>query len=143
MLLRKIILILAVLILLTGISQLVFMSWWSNVMQAFTNLTTLRLLGLVAVFMGGAILLGAVRRLVGLRLFMGILGAYVLASGFVLLASPGLMSDLVCALFVKRGSAFRVMILLFGGAIRIVIGGAMLYAVYRPPAQAQTPATPR
>ena len=143
MLLRKIILILAVLILLTGISQLVFMSWWSNVIEAFANHLALRLVGLLAVFMGGAILLGAVRRLVGLRLFMIILGAYVLASGFVLLANPGLMSDLFRTFFLNRGSAFRIMVLLFGGTVRIVVGGAMLYAVYRPPAQAQTPATPQ
>ena len=141
MALRKIILVLAVLVILIGASQLVLMSWWSDIMRAFTNLLFLRILGLVALFMGGAILLGAVQRLVGLRLFMTILGLYALASGLVLLANAGLMRDLVYALFLNRGSAFRVMILLFGGTIRIIIGAAMLYAVYRPPAQTQTPGT--
>ena len=143
MALRKIILVLAVLVILIGASQLVLMSWWPNVLRAFTNLVALRLLGLVGLFMGGAILLGAVQRLVGLRLFMSILGFYALASGFILLANPGLMRDLIYAIFLNRGSAFRVMILLFGGTIRIVIGAAMLYAVYRPPVQNQAPMTPQ
>lgn len=134
MVLRRIILIFGVLLILLGVSQLLFADWWIVVPGAVRGSAfALFLIGLLAVAIGGVFLVATVTRLVGLLIFMLIVGAIVLAEGVVVLVSPDIMRDLLDALVLNRAHAFQVVAIWISGLIRIALGVAIVYAVMHPP----------
>lgn len=139
MMIRCMVGIFAALILLAGASQIVFAYWWLDRIEAMTAPALLRLWGILAVAIGILLVVASIKKQVGLRLFVLILGLYVLVSGVVTFAGPSLMRDLVEALVLKRTLQFQVTMLWTAGLLRIGLGGALLYAAIRLP-RAQTQA---
>ena len=133
MVIRRIVAVLAVLIILVGLMEIIFPDRSRALTESLMRLTPLRLTGVVGIAMGVVMVIAAVKRLVGLRLFVLIVGIYAMAASLVCFTSPALISDLVDALYLKREVGFQSTVLWASGLLRIGIGAALLYAVAKPP----------
>jgi uncharacterized membrane protein len=133
MVIRRIVGILAVVIILVGLAEIIFPDWATGLTRALMHPTSLRLTGVIGVAIGVVLLAAYAKRLVGLRLFVLILGIYVTVAGLFTFASPDFMDELVGVLFLNRRHSFQLTILWASGLLRIAIGCALLYAVARPP----------
>lgn len=133
MVLRRIIGVVGALIILVGGMEIVFPVFTIALTRSLAHVPYLRIAGAVGVVMGAILVVAYARKLVGLRLFVVILGTYMIIAGLVTLAGPELVRDLIHALLLRRGPGFQMMILWVSGLIRIALGCALLYAVIKPP----------
>ncbi len=133
---RKLLAVVGLLIALLGVSQIVWAAWWTDVAQSIVRSSLLRLWGLPPVVIGIVMIIAAARRLVGLRLFVIILGVYVVLVGLALLAAPELFGKLMDILLKGRSSQTQAFVVWLAGTLRVIIGVALLYAVAKPLRQA-------
>jgi hypothetical protein len=132
MVLRWIVLIIGVLVLLLGVSQIFWASWWLSILPSVMALQTLRILGIVALVIGVTLTLAAARRAVGLRILVYILGLLMLISGIALVIDPMFMKNTVYSFFLNKEPGPQMMLTRIGGVIRALIGAALIYAAARP-----------
>lgn len=142
MVIRRIVGAFSVLLVLIGLSEIVLPGWATWVAQRLivriglfghSDYVWLRLAGLFAAAMGVVLIVAYLRHLIGLRLFVLVIGIYAIAGGFVMFAGPPLMVDVLKTVFLNRGAGFQLAVLWVSGLIRIALGCALLYAVARPP----------
>lgn len=133
MIIRRIVAVLAVVIILVGLMEIIIPEWAFIATEWLMGPVSLRLLGVLALAIGVVFVVAAAKRLVGLRLFVLIAGLYVMVAGLVVFASPPLIRDLIDALLLKREPGFQLTMLWATGLLRIGIGAALLYAVAKPP----------
>ncbi|MDO8585881.1 MAG: hypothetical protein Q7T82_02470 [Armatimonadota bacterium] len=131
MVLRRIVLIVGALVALVGLSQVAAVSWWLRVMPSILSAQGLRIVGVVALAIGIVLTLAAVRRLVGLRPFVLILGVLMTLGGVALLINPAGMRDSVYGFFLNRPHGSQVTMTWVAGLIRAAIGIAIIYAATR------------
>lgn len=132
MVLRRIIGVVGVLLPLVGLFEIVFSDWAISLTKAIAQPVWLRVAGATGLIIGAILLIAYFNRLVGLRLFVLILGIYMLVVGLAALAGPEVIRDLIDALLLRRGPGFQVVVLWVSGLIRIALGIALIYAVARP-----------
>lgn len=133
MIVRRIILVIGVLTALVGLTQLAFTSWW---LQAFGYILVtgwLPALGVLAIVIGCVMLIAAVERLVLLRGLFVVLGIIELVVGILVALNPTMIRELAQALVLNRQPGFQVFEVWIGGAVRVIIGGLLIYAVVRAP----------
>lgn len=129
MITRRVVLILGALIALMGVSQILAASWWLRIMPSIMDVKDLRIFGIVALAMGIILTYAAVKRLVGLRIFVLVLGILMLVGGTVLLVNPVMLRDNVYASILSRPYSSQLMFAWLGGAFRTLIGLALILAV--------------
>ncbi len=133
MIIRRIVGILGLVILLVGLMEIALPVFSVSLTRSLAHPLALRVTGAVGLVIGVILLIAWAKRLVGLRLFMLILGIYVVVAGLVTLSGPELVRDLIYALLLRRGPGFQLMILWISGTVRIALGCAVMYAALRPP----------
>jgi uncharacterized protein YjeT (DUF2065 family) len=121
------------LVVLAGLSEIIFPNWARAAAESMMSMVWLRLVGVIGVAIGVVFIVAAAKSLVGLRLLVLIVGIYVVVASLVMFASPAFISDLMDALFLKRSEAAQCTVLWASGLVRIVIGCALIYAFARPP----------
>jgi len=131
MVIRKIVLGVAIILILIGLSQLIVSRWWLEKAQALTDSSYLYLWGLIGVVVGIVLLLAVLERAVGLRAFVAILALLNLGVGLALLVSPQFFRDLAYAVVFDRALWIRVFVMCVGGLIRVAVGVALVYAVIK------------
>lgn len=132
MVVRRTIGVVGVLLLLVGLFEIAFPGRAISLTKAVAHLVWLRITGGIGAAVGVVLLIAYFNRLVGLRLFVLILGIYMIAAGLIALAGPELMRDLIYALLLRRAPAFQLVVLWVSGLVRIALGIALLYSVARP-----------
>jgi hypothetical protein len=133
MVIRRIVGVLGAVIVLVGLAEIVFPDWTRVATEYLVVPTWLRLLGVLGAAIGIVFVVVAVKRLVGLRLFVLILGIYEILGSLALFAAPALFRDLIDALYLNRTPEFQLTVLWLSGLLRIGLGAALLYAVAKPP----------
>ena len=131
--LRHIIAVLAVLIILVGLMEIIFPYRSISLSEKLMHSVAIRLTGVLGLAIGVVFVTAAVKRQVGLKLFMLIIGAYMMVGSAVMFTSPSFIQDLTDAIFLKRPIGTQLTLLWATGLLRIAIGAAMLYAVAKAP----------
>lgn len=134
MVIRGSLYVFAILILLVGVSQLIFPFWWMNQALSLVNSSWLYVFAVIGIVMGFLLIIAAKRRLIGLRTFMYILGSIVVVFGIVFIANPGSAYDMTKALFVDHSRNYMIGMMMLSGVIRTGLGIIIIYALSRPPA---------
>jgi hypothetical protein len=142
MVMRWIIRVFGALLILIGLSEIVLPGWVTWVTRRLivriglfgqTDYVWLRLGGLVMAALGVTLIVAYLRRLIGLRLFVLILGIYAVAGGLVMFAAPPFMVDVLKTVFLNRGPVVQATVLWTSGLIRMAIGVALIYALAKTP----------
>lgn len=134
MVIRRIVFALGLLAVIVGLSQTAFPSWWIGVSPKLVASTALCVgWGLFAGIVGVALIVAALRRLVGLGLFVLILGGLMLAGGVTFVVHPAFARDIVGAFVVNPAPSLRIAITFGAGVVRVILGALLLFAYYRPP----------
>ena len=131
MALRTVVSIVGVLIALIGLSQVAATAWWVRILPSIMGQPEVRVYGVVLLAIGAVLALAALRRLVALRLFVLVLGLWVVLSGAALLVSPGAMQHTVYAQFLSRPHGTQMAVICVSGLIRVLIGGLLVYSATR------------
>lgn len=139
MIIKRILVVVAAILILIGASQLAYARWWTGASQNMVYSRAFHLWGLAGVLLGVILLLAVVERVIGLRLFATILGIYSLGWGVVLLANPQLVRDVFSCLVWERSRGFQTFVFWSGGVIRIALGIVILYALAKAPKSAASP----
>jgi len=144
MIVKRIILVIGVLSALVGLTQLAFVFWWLEVFRyiLFSFTGWLPAIGVLAIIIGCVMLIAAAERLVLLRGLFVVLGIIELLVGILAALNPTMMRDLAQALVLNRQAAFQVFEVWAGGAVRVIIGGLLIYAVVRAPVSQRPAAEP-
>lgn len=129
MVIRWLIGIVAALIVLLGASQIAFPHWWLAKTGLVMASPLLRFSGLFMIVVAVLLIVAYVKKQVGLRLFVLILGIYLLLAGITILVAPSVLRDLVERLILSHAAT----VIWTAGLVRVVLGGALLYAVTRLP----------
>jgi hypothetical protein len=127
MLIRRIVLVLGVLVVLIGLSQVLAASWWLRIMPGMMGSHGMRILGIVALLIGAVLVDAWIRRAVGLRPFVLVIGALMLVGGVVLLINPGTMNAM-WASFMNRPHESQMTMTWIAGLVRAAIGALLVYA---------------
>ena len=138
MIIRRIIIILTALVVALGVSQVVAAPWWVGVVPNMVGSAWLVVFGVIGLLYGGLLLVAVAERLVGLRLFVAIIGVLSMAGGILALAGPGLVRDLANALITQRAHGFQMFVLWMSGTARVIIGLLVLWAITKRPVIQQT-----
>ena len=128
MVLRRIVLLIGVLVLILGLSQVVAAQWWLRVMPSILTLPSLRINGVVDLMMGIALLAAAARREVSLRIFVLILGVLMLVDGVAMLAWPAAMREAVNSLFLSLPHSFQLTMTMVHGVVWGIVGALLIYS---------------
>ena len=128
MVLRRIVLLIGVLVLILGLSQVVAAQWWLRVMPSILTLPSLRINGVVDLMMGIALLAAAARREVSLRIFLLILGVLSLLGGVAMLACPAAMREAVNSFFLSRPHSSQLTMTMVSGVVRAIVGALLIYS---------------
>ena len=142
MIVRKIILAIGVLSALVGLTQLAFASWWLQVFPDILFSSWLPAIGVLAIIIGCVMLIAAAERLVLLRGLFVVLGIIELVVGILATVNPTMMRELAQALVLYRQPAFQVFEAWAGGAVRVILGVVIIYAVVRAPVSQRPGAEP-
>ena len=132
MVIRGILYIFAVLIILLGVSQLIFPFWWVKTALSVVDPSRIYLFAVIGIILGTLLIIAAKRGLIGLRTFMYIFGLIVIVSGIIYLINPGIPRETIRALFVDQPRGCSIGIIILSGLIRTVIGSIIIYALGRP-----------
>jgi len=127
MIIRRIVLVLGVLVVVLGLSQVVAASWWLRIMPGIMGPHGMRILGVVALLIGIVLVDAGVKHAVGLRAFVLVIGALMLVGGVVLLVNPGMMNAF-WASWMSRPHGSQMTMTWIAGLIRAVIGVLLVYA---------------
>lgn len=130
---RKILFVIALILLVVGVGQFFLTDMWVDVTRALVNNILLRLLGLFAFAIGVLFVTAVARRLIGLRSLFITVGLLAIAGGLLEIIDPQFVRDLIYAIFLDRAPGFQSIILKIAGAIRAGLGIAILYALARAP----------
>jgi hypothetical protein len=130
MIIRRIVLVLGAVVVLIGLSQVFAASWWLKVMPGMMAPHGMRILGGVALLVGVVLLDAAVRRAVGLRPFVLIIGILMLFGGAILLFNPGAMHTF-WASWMNRPHESQMTMTWIAGLVRAAIGILLVYAATR------------
>ncbi|MCL5103491.1 MAG: hypothetical protein M1133_05175 [Armatimonadetes bacterium] len=133
MIIRRIIIILTALVVAVGVSQLVAPSWWAEIVPNMLESPWSTVFGVIALLYGGLLLVAVAERLIGLRLFVAVIGLLSMAGGIVMLAATGLAQDLVNALITNRAHGFQIIVVWVSGLARTIIGVLVLWAITERP----------
>ena len=142
MVIKKIILIIGILVVLVGLSQVLFASWWLAVYPSFLVTGWLAAFGIFAIILGCIMLIAAVEKLVLLRGLFFVLGAIILGVGIIAVLSPSFMCDLGNALVVKRSQGVQMVEIRGAGVLRMILGALIIYAVVKAPVAETTTVQP-
>lgn len=124
---------------MVGLAGIVFPARMLGLIQSLMQPAAIRLLGAGELVLGAVMIVAALRRLVGLRTFVIVLGAWVVTAGMFAFAGPEFLIDMVNAVLLLRPRGFQLTVLWASGLLRIVLGGALIWAAAMPPQAASTP----
>jgi hypothetical protein len=127
MFIRRVVLVLGVLVTLLGLSQTVAASWWLRIMPSMMAPRGMRILGIVALLIGIVLVDAALRRAVGLRLFVAIIGILMLFGGAILLLNPTPIHTIWVS-FMSRPHESLMTLTRVAGLFRAAIGVLLVYA---------------
>jgi|YNPNPStandDraft_1061719.scaffolds.fasta_scaffold50522_2 hypothetical protein len=136
MAIRKILFVVAGIVVLVGASQIVFAAWWVDRIPRIAASGYFYLLGLPGLLFGVVLLIGIMERAVGLRFLLTVVAILSMIVGGVLLAQPEFVRDILDAVFVNRSHLVQVFDSLLGGLVRTVVGALLLYALIKPEGRA-------
>jgi uncharacterized membrane protein len=132
MALRKILFVLAIVVILMGLSQIVFARWWVRHLPSYIESRSFYAWGVLPLLFGVILLIGILERVVGCRPFLSIVSLLSIIGGVVVIAQPEFAKDFVSAVFLKRSYSIKLLDLWLGGLVRILIGLTILYGLLRP-----------
>lgn len=135
---RIITVILALLIVLAGFSQLVVPTWWDGFTESLINSMWLRLWGVVGILIGAVLIAASMKRTIGLRLFLWVFGWLAALGGLAILINPAPAAVYTRAIYLDRAPETRVVVMWLSGLLRIGLGAAIYYAVVKPDTQVQS-----
>ena len=136
---RKVLYVLAALVIVVGLSQFVYPGWWMQRMSEWVDASWFALLGFLALIFGVLVILGVLLHMMALRGFFLVLGLLTLIVGGVMLASPALMRDFCYAVFLNRSSGYQFVMTRVAGLARMAVGLVMLYALIKAPRREPEP----
>ena len=131
MVIRRIVRVLGAVIGLVGVSQIIWADWWLGVTRSVVETPGLRFIGLLVLAIGAVLAYAGFRRVVGLGLFVAIIGLLTLLGGALMLLNFALMKDFT-ALVLNRSQGFQVFWMRSAGIVRLAVGIALVYAAMRP-----------
>jgi uncharacterized protein YjeT (DUF2065 family) len=128
--LRGVVFLFGFILIIVGISQPLLPNFWLRISHAITGSgLQLRILAIVAIFFGVVMLIAVIKRAVTLIPFVAALGIITLGFGIVMLVSPGIISDLMNALFLDRPQYRQQELLWVAGLIRVLFGVILILSV--------------
>lgn len=137
---RRWVVVFGVLIGLAGLMEILIPEWTISWALGLYRIVPIVIAGLVGVAIGVVLVVAGVKRQVGLRTFVIVLGAIFIALSLLAIVEPGLIRDLGFALLLRRSWGFQLMVLWVTGLLRIAIGCALVYAAAKAP-RTECPAT--
>lgn len=135
---RRSVVLIGLLVVLAGLTEIILPEWSIFLAHGLFRVVPIVIAGIVGLVIGLVLLAAASRRLVGLRLFVMVVGGVAIALGLVAIAEPGLVKDLGYALLLRRSWGFQLAVLWTTGILRILLGGALVYAAMKPPPRPAT-----
>ncbi len=132
MVLRAIVAAIGILVMLVGLTELIFPDRLIEATDALMRPTALRILGIVELVLGLILIAAALNRAIGLTTFALILGTYVILIGIALIVAPGRLIGLSNALLLDASPATQSAVLGLSGVVRILIGAALFWSTMRP-----------
>lgn len=132
MAIRKILYVVAILIVLLGLSQLVFTNWWLERVPDLIRSSRLYLWGLPGLILGVLVLVGVLEKALGLRLLLGIWAILVIGCSCLLLIQPESVRNWLYTIFMDRPHWWQMSFTWVSGLVRILLGVIILYALMRP-----------
>ncbi|MGQ9456163.1 MAG: hypothetical protein ACUVRS_01540 [Armatimonadota bacterium] len=141
MAIRKILLIIAILVTIVGLSQLAFVRWWVEHLPRWIESPSFYIWGLVPLLFGVVLLIGILERVVGQRLLLTVVSVISIIGGATIVAQPKFSKDAVHALFSNRSYSIQLLVVAMGGIVRTLIGVIILWALARPETISNRPPT--
>lgn len=134
MVLRVIVAIVGVLIVLTGLAELILPHrWFVGLTQGFFGSRALVITGVVEIILGLLFIGAVLAREVGLGLYVLLFGIYMAGAGIMMLLYPAHFRSIMDLLFLKQTPLGQAAILWMTGLLRIIIGVGLLYAAVMVP----------
>lgn len=139
MVIRRILFVLAVFLVVVGVSQVIFATWWLNWFRPAIESERAYLWGLPALLFGLFLLVAVLERTIRLRAFFAILAIVSIVGGAVVLANPQLVHDAYGTLIFDRSLGFQRWVVRGAGLFRAIAGVLLIYALLAPPRERAAP----
>lgn len=133
--LRIALVIIALLLVLVGFSQIAFPRAWDGAVGSMLASPLFRLWGVISIALGLVFIAGSLNKTIELRLFLWVLGWLIAIAGLAMLINPGSAALYTRAVFLDRSPDTKVAIMWLSGLLRIGLGAAIYYAVVKPDTQ--------
>lgn len=133
MALRRLVGVVGIIVLLVGLGEIVFPAQVLSLTESMMRPAILRLIGAFELVLGVLLVAAAIRREVRLQPLVLILGIWLIVVSAVMFAAPEFLMDLTNAILLYRPKGFQIAVLWASGLLRIVLGGALIWASLRPP----------
>lgn len=135
---RVTVLILGILVLLIGFSQLILGDWWIAKTRSLIEFSPSRWLGLITVLIGLILFIAADAKAIGMRDVMSLMGILFIVLGVYYVLNPGFWNKYTEDVFLNQPPDVQTRFLVITGLIRITFGVAMIYAATQRPRRRDT-----
>lgn len=135
MILRKIVAVIGAVVVLVGLAEIVLPAQMIALTDAMMHPVTIRVLGVLELVIGVVLLAAALRRVVGLRTYVLVLGIWLIVVAVVMFAAPYFLIDLIYAMLLNRAHSVQLGVLWASGLVRILLGSALIWAAAVPPSR--------
>ncbi len=122
MAIRKILVVLAIVVVLIGLSQVILAQWWIKHLPNWIESPSFYVWGIWPLLFGVLLLLGVLEHAVGYREILAIVSILSIVGGILVLVHPQFVRDIAHAVFLNRSHSIRLVDLWIGGFARIAIG---------------------
>ncbi|MCE5314070.1 MAG: hypothetical protein ABFD49_07360 [Armatimonadota bacterium] len=130
--LHGIVLVIALISIIVGISQLFLREFWMTVVEASIKSTWLTtLFGGLGILFGGLLGTAAIKKAIAFRIFVLTLSVLMVIISIAVLCFPTFTKDLMRTMILNKSEGSQLIALRIGGLVRIVIGVILLFAVGR------------
>ena len=124
-----------------GFAQFIRPATWPLIVRSLVVSEYVTTCGLVAIVVGLVLLVAGVRHLVRLPLFVIIVGGCAVIVGTIMFVYPGVARNFIWEMYLGKGHFAQIAITIGGAAVRMAVGGLLLYAGLAPPRRKEA-ATP-
>ena len=128
MILRKLVLLIGLIILALGLSQVIFAHWWARVALELVSAPTIYYFVAFAFAAGIIFVAAGWKKQVMFRWFFIVLGVILLFFSVWIMVEPGMWGALTRTMITNRPEAGRVAVVMAAGLIRALIGMFIIYA---------------
>jgi len=140
--LRNAIAIIGTIVLSVGFAQLIRPGTWPMVARSLVVSEYVTTCGLVAIAVGLILLVAGVRHIIRLPLFVIIIGGCVIIVGTIMFVYPEVARDFIWKWYLGMGPSIQTAITIGGAAVRMAVGGLLMYAGLAPPPRPKESAAP-